>query len=125
MDDKYSKYYTKKSLWKKLKDFSKKAGQKVVFAVLLLYYAMADKSVPVKTKAMIAAALGYFILPLDAIPDFSPIIGFSDDFGVLMFAISQISECITPDVKDRAKKQMMEWFGKIEEKELSELEEQI
>jgi len=121
----FSKHYSEKSLWKKLKDFSRKAGQKVVYAVLLLYYLMADKTIPLKTKASIAAALGYFILPLDAIPDLSPVIGFSDDLGVLIFALSQVAGSITPEIKERAKKQMEEWFGTIDENELKELEERI
>ena len=123
--DKYTQYYSEKSLWEKLKNYSRKAGQKAVYAVLLLYYLMIDKSVPLKTKATIAAALGYFILPLDAIPDFSPLIGFSDDLGVLMFALSEVSENITPEIKERAKKQVAEWFDSINETELQELEEQI
>ena len=57
MKENYSEHYNEKSLWKKLKDFSKKAGQKVVYGVLLLYYVMADKSVPLKTKATIAQRL--------------------------------------------------------------------
>ncbi|NQU84685.1 MAG: DUF1232 domain-containing protein [Mariniphaga sp.] len=125
MEENYSKHYNEKSLWEKLKEFSKKAGQKVVYAVLLLYYLMTSKNISLATKASIAAALGYFILPLDAIPDFSPIIGFSDDLGVLMFALSQVSGNITPEIKEQAKKQLEDWFGTIDEKELEELEEQI
>ena len=124
MKNQYSKYYNEKSLWKKLKKFSKQAGQKVVYVVLLLYYVMIDKSVKLKTKATIAAALGYFILPLDAIPDLTPVIGFTDDLGVLLFALSQVSENITPEIKERAKSQLKDWFGSVDEKELIALEEQ-
>jgi uncharacterized membrane protein YkvA (DUF1232 family) len=125
MENQYSKHYTEKSLWKKLKAFSKKAGQKVVYAVLLLYYVMIDKNVSLKTRATIIAALGYFILPLDAIPDLSPIIGFSDDLGVLLFALAQVSGNITPEIKIRAQKQLKEWFGSLENNQLKELEEQF
>ena len=77
MQKKYSKYYSEKSLWEKIKKFSKVAGVQVVYAVLLLYYAMSSKNVDVKTKLFIAASLGYFILPTDAIFDLTPIIGYS------------------------------------------------
>jgi uncharacterized membrane protein YkvA (DUF1232 family) len=125
MKNRFAKYYNKKSLWEKLKNFSKQAGQKVVYIVLLLYFVMVDKGVSLKTKATVAAALGYFILPLDAIPDLTPLIGFSDDLGVLLFALSQVSGNITPEIKDKAQKQMLEWFAPVQESELMEIENQI
>ncbi|QGY44414.1 DUF1232 domain-containing protein [Maribellus comscasis] len=125
MENEYSKYYSEKSLWEKIKKFSKSAGSKVVYGVLLLFYVMKDKSVGVKTKLTIAAALGYFILPTDGIFDLTPIIGYSDDLGVLIFALSQISANITPEVKQNARNKLAEWFGEIDENELLELENKI
>lgn len=125
MEGNYSKYFSEKSLWEKLKKFSKAAGVKVVYAVLLLFYTMKDKSVSVKSKLTIAAALGYFILPTDAIFDLTPIIGFSDDLGVLIFALTQITSNITHEVKEKARQKLDDWFGKVDEKELQELENKI
>ncbi len=121
----YSKYFSEKSLWEKIKKYSKTAGVKVVYAVLLLFYAMQDKSVSVKSKLSIAAALGYFIFPADAIFDLTPIIGFSDDLGVLLFALTQIASNITPEIKAKAKVKLNDWFGEIDEKELQELEDKL
>ncbi len=81
----YSNHYSEQNLWDKIKQFSKTAGEKVVYAVLLLFYLVTDKGVSLKSKATIIGALGYFIFPLDAIPDIMPAIGFTDDLGVLMF----------------------------------------
>jgi len=125
MNDEYSKYYSENSLWEKIKKFSKAAGAKVIYAVLLLYYAMKDTNVSLKTKLFIAATLGYFILPTDAIFDLTPIIGYSDDLGVLLFALKQISSAITPAVKENARKKIDEWFTEIDDKEIAELEEKI
>ena len=125
MKNEFSKYYSEKSLWEKIKKFSKAAGTKVIYAVLLLYYAMKDDSVSLKTKLFIAASLGYFILPTDAIFDLTPIIGYSDDLGVLLFALKQISSAITPAVKENARKKIEEWFTEIEEMVMAELEEKI
>ena len=125
MDNQYSKYYSEKSLWEKIKKFSKAAGTKVIYAVLLLYYAMIDSKVSLKAKIFIAAALGYFILPTDAIFDLTPIIGYSDDLGVLLFALKQISSAITTEVKENARNKIAEWFNEIDEKELIALEEKI
>jgi uncharacterized membrane protein YkvA (DUF1232 family) len=125
INSEFSKYYSEKSLWEKIKKFSKATGTKVIYAVLLLYYAMKDNSVSLKTKLFIAASLGYFILPTDAIFDLTPIIGYSDDLGVLLFALKQISSAITPAVKENARKKIEEWFTDIDEKEMTELEEKI
>ncbi len=125
MENEYSKYYSEKSLWEKIKKFSKSAGVKVIYGVLLLFYVMKDKSVGVKTKITIAAALGYFILPTDGIFDLTPLIGYTDDLGVLIFALSQISANITPEVKEKARQKLNEWFGEIDENELLDLEKKI
>ncbi len=121
----YSKYYSEESLWEKIRRYSKKAGAKVVYVVLLLYYIMVNKDVSLKTKALIAAALGYFIFPMDAIPDLSPLIGFSDDLGVLLFALSQVSGNITPEIKSQARKKLNEWFGPDIGGELKDIEVKI
>ncbi|MDO8952152.1 MAG: DUF1232 domain-containing protein [Draconibacterium sp.] len=125
INNEFSKYYSEKSLWEKIKKFSKAAGTKVIYAVLLLYYAMKDDNVSLKTKLFIAASLGYFILPTDAIFDLTPIIGYSDDLGVLLFALKQISSAITPAVKENARRKIEEWFAEIDEREMAELEEKI
>ena len=86
----YSKFYSEDSLWKKLKGFAGKAGIKVVYLALLLYYMLVDEAVDLKSKMTIGAALGYFIFPLDILPDLLPVIGFTDDLSVLLFAISVV-----------------------------------
>ncbi len=125
MENLYSKIYSEESLWKKIRQFSKSAGVTVVYAVLLLFYIMKDKDVGVKSKLTIAAALGYFILPTDAIFDFTPLIGYSDDLGVLLFALGQISANITPEIKEKARQKLGDWFGEINEDELRQLENKI
>lgn len=124
-NNQYSKYFSEESLWKKIKKFSKTAGTTVVYAVLLLFYVMKSKDVTVKTKVSIAAALGYFILPTDAIFDLAPLVGYTDDLGVLIFALSQVSSNITPEIKEQARNKLSEWFGDINEEELQDLESKI
>ncbi|WP_347838928.1 DUF1232 domain-containing protein [uncultured Draconibacterium sp.] len=124
MDKKYSQHFSEKSLWDKLKQFGKTAGVKVVYAVLLLLYTFQDKGVSTKTKLSIAAALGYFILPTDAIIDLTPIIGYSDDLGVLLFTLSAVATSITPEIKEKARKKAHEWFGAIDPRELNDIDNQ-
>ena len=68
-----------------------------------MYFALLDARTPIWVKATVAAALAYFILPFDAIPDLLPIVGFSDDAGVLAAALSAVSAHITDDHRARAR----------------------
>lgn len=55
--ERFGKYYTEESFWKKLKKFAVKAGNKVVYPALLLYYVLVSRDVPVKDKGLIIGAL--------------------------------------------------------------------
>ena len=112
-------------MWSKISGFAKSAGQQVVYAVLLLFYMMKDPGTELKKKVIIGAALGYFILPADAIPDLTPLLGFTDDLGVLIYALSQISSTITDDIRQKAKQKLHEWFQKVDDKQLMLLESRI
>ncbi len=107
----YRKHYSESGLWKKLSGVARKAGSKVVYAALLLYYVLMDKNTPDKYKATIIGALGYFILPLDIIPDAIPLLGFSDDLTALIAGVKAVCDCITPDLKRQAIGKMCQWFG--------------
>lgn len=102
----YSKYFEKGSLFKKIIDFSGKAGTSILFYALLLYFLIIDKKIPLRTRLIFMAALGYFILPTDMISDFLPIIGFTDDLAFLTYALTQGTDHITPEVKSKAKKKL-------------------
>ncbi len=125
MENLYARKYNERSLLAKIRKFARKAGQQVIYAVLLLFYVMKDPGVAMKTKLTIAAALGYFIVPADAIFDLVPILGFTDDLGVLIYALVRVSSTITPAIKARAREKLQEWFTTPDEKELLALEEKI
>lgn len=63
---KYADLYNPNELFDKIKKVARKAGVNIIYVVLLLYYSTLDKELPVKDRLMVIAALGYFILPLDA-----------------------------------------------------------
>lgn len=111
---KYQKHYSEKRLDRKLVRWSRKAGKKVVYLALLLYYSLTDKHTPIGYKTIIIGALGYFILPLDMLPDFIVGLGFTDDFAALLAAYQAIQASITPDVEEKAKKRMRELFHDYE-----------
>lgn len=111
---KYSKNYTETSFWEKVRKFAAKAGGKVIYNALILYYALQSPKTPAWAKTVILGALGYFIAPIDLIPDITPGIGFVDDAGVIAAAIATIAVCITTEMKNQAKKQLKDWFGDTE-----------
>ena len=120
----YSKFYSEDSFWKKLKGFAGKAGIKVVYLALLLYYMLVDEAVDLKSKLTIAAALGYFIFPLDIIPDLLPIIGFTDDLSVLMFAMSVVKGKINETHRLKARNTMELWFRGVNDAQLFAIEKE-
>ena len=105
------KEYSEGSLWDKIAKYSKAAGCSVVYAALLLFYAAQDEKIPRKTKMIIYGALGYFISPLDLIPDITPFVGYADDMAGLLLALGVVSMYITDDVKKQAKSKLSDWFG--------------
>ena len=82
-----------------------------MWRTLWLYYAAQDPKTPVWARGVIYAAFGYFICPIDAIPDAVPVVGYSDDFGVLVLAVATVAMYITPKVKEKARAKMKDWFG--------------
>lgn len=107
----YAKDFSDKGFWDKLVGFAKAAGKEVVEKALQLYYALQEANTPTWAKAVIIGALGYFISPLDAIPDAVPVVGFADDLGVLAMAVSAVAMYITEGVKAKAAAKLAEWFG--------------
>ncbi|MBD3109675.1 DUF1232 domain-containing protein [Bacillus sp. AGMB 02131] len=109
--EKTKKYYSDDKFWTKLKKLGKKAGVNVVYTVLLLYFTLQKPNIPAKAKATIIGALGYFILPIDLIPDLAAGLGYTDDLGVLGLALLQIAFYIDDEVKAKAKSKLSDWFG--------------
>lgn len=116
--EKYSGNYSEEGLWNKLAKFAKKAGIKVVNVTLLLYYVLTCDEVEQKDKLLIMGALGYLILPLDLIPDSIPGLGFTDDLAALLYAYNSVKAHVTPDMEEKAKKQLQEWFGEFDDQDI-------
>jgi len=97
--------------WDKLRRFATRAGRIVVERALRLYYAAQDPRTPPWAKRAIYAALAYFVVPLDLIPDFIPGVGFTDDAATLLFTLFVVSAYVHTDVKIHARQKMVDWFG--------------
>jgi uncharacterized membrane protein YkvA (DUF1232 family) len=103
--------YEEPKFWGKLKRYAKSAGYIIIEKVLTLYYTLQDGDTPKKEKTVILGALGYFILPLDLIPDFVPVTGFSDDLTAIAAAIYVVSQHIKPSHKELAGQKLQKIFG--------------
>ena len=130
MDDKtpkdvtrYQKHYSEKGLLEKIGATFKKAGLKVIYYVLLLYYVLNDENTPMQHKMIIIGAVGYFILPVDLIPDFIPVAGFTDDAAALLACLKTVSENVTPEIKAKAINKLCDWFCKIECEKVQEYDD--
>lgn len=110
--DKYTKYFSEGNLFEKIIAFSGKAGTNMLFYVLVLYFLMINKDIPMRTRMVFMAALGYFILPTDLISDFLPGLGFTDDLTFITYAITQGTDHITPEIKAKAKLKLQSLFKK-------------
>lgn len=67
------------------------------------YYCAFDRATPLKVKGILLGALAYFVLPIDAIPDFILGLGFTDDMAVLVTAITMIRSHLKPEHYEKAR----------------------
>ena len=124
-DEKYKDEYSDDKFIEKIKRVFLKAGKSVVYAALLLFYSLKDPNVPMKAKATIIGALGYFIAPIDIIADCIPVVGFGDDFAAIMAAIGVIAIYITPETREKAKEKTREIFGHVSDDDFIIVDEKI
>ena len=107
----YEKNYSEASFREKIRKYGKIAGSKVVYQALLLYYAATKPSTPLQVKLFIFGALGYFILPIDVIPDFIVGLGYTDDVAVILGVIKACHMYIDEECKTKASLKIKEIFG--------------
>lgn len=124
-NDKYSKDYSKTSFLEKIKKNFSKAGVSVVYGALLLFYSLSDPGVPPKAKATIIAALGYFISPIDLLPDAIPVMGYGDDLAAIVTALGIISIYLTEETKKKTKNKTRELFGNVKESDFDIVDSKI
>ena len=108
--DSYQKNYSDNQFWAKLQKVARKAGVKVIYIALLLYYVLRNPATPSADRTKILGALGYFILPIDLLPDFIPMAGYTDDLAALTWALYSVAKNITPEVRIMAREKLGQWI---------------
>ncbi|WP_311550103.1 YkvA family protein [Prevotella aurantiaca] len=114
--NKYKEKFTKNDFIEKIQRIAKRAGAKLVYAALILYYSIDSDKVSFKEKAIIIGALGYLITPLDFMPDAIPLAGLSDDLGVLIYVLRKVWDYVDDEAKQKAEDKLSQWFDKDEMK---------
>lgn len=117
----YSNKFTSGDFVEKISRIAKRAGAKMIYAALVLYYTLQSDKISVKDKAIIIGALGYLISPLDVIPDAIPIAGLGDDLAVLVYVLNKVWGNVSEDVKEKAKAKLSKWFDEDEIAEINTL----
>lgn len=109
--DDYAERYGERLFRGKLRRFAQAAGRELVERALVLYYCLRDPDTPAWAKRVVAGALGYFVVPLDAIPDLTPVVGFSDDLGAIAAALATVALYVKKEHRARARSALARWFG--------------
>ncbi len=106
----YKDKFSNKGFIDKIQRIAKRAGAKLVYAALILFYTLESDKVSMKDKAIIIGALGYLISPLDVVPDAIPIAGLGDDLAVLIYVLHKVWNEVSDEVKAKAKAKLSQWF---------------
>lgn len=91
--------------WRKLR----RALGRIPFAedAVAAFYCAMDSATPLHARAIMLAALAYFVLPIDLVPDALTVIGFTDDATVLATAIAVAGAHIRPEHRAKAKRALL------------------
>ena len=106
----YAKFYSPAKFTNKLKTLPAAASIKLMKTAVKLYVLLQEPMVPALTKVVIVGALGYFICPIDIVPDFIPIAGFGDDLTVLTAVLYKVDAFDDPYIDERVDEIMADWI---------------
>lgn len=110
--DKVDEVRVERRFWPKLR----RSVARIPFAdqLLSVYFAARDPDTPTRAKGMMLAALAYFVLPADAVPDVLVGIGFTDDAAVIAAVIAILSAHIRSRHREAAR-QALAQMARIED----------
>ena len=84
----------RRDFWGKLKRVA--GNVPFVDDLVAAYFCALDPATPMRVRGMLLAALAYFIMPIDVIPDIVVGLGFADDMALLTAVVGLVSANITP-----------------------------
>ncbi len=107
----YERAWTEDGFWRKLGRVARVVGREALEHALVLYYTLRSPHTPVWARTVIIGALGYFISVVDVIPDLTPVLGYTDDVGVMLAALAAVARSVTPEIRARAARQAAALLG--------------
>ena len=102
----YERHYSDQSFWQKIHSLSGTGGCDLLRKVFTLYALIKAPTTSIGLKVILIGALGYFIAPLDVVPDLIPLLGYSDDLSLIGLVLSNLSSSITPAIEQ----EVNEWL---------------
>ncbi|MAS10260.1 DUF1232 domain-containing protein [Endozoicomonas sp. G2_2] len=106
----YATQYSDTRFWTKVSRVARRAGYELLEKALWLHYAAQRPETPRWARVTAYGALGYFILPMDAVPDWLFGFGLTDDLGALTLSVVALSQYINDDVRRRTAHKLDQWF---------------
>ena len=108
---KYEQHYNDSSFLDKVTKYGKLIGINALYKAVQLWFVLQKPDVPASTKAVIMGALGYLIAPLDFLPDLMPVLGYTDDFVAITFALIKVQGYVDEEVERKSKNLLAKIFG--------------
>jgi uncharacterized membrane protein YkvA (DUF1232 family) len=102
----YAKHYDEASFWAKAKNLPRAAIGQVMEKALIARELLLDGGTPLWAKAALVGVLGYFVMPLDMVPDVVPVFGFADDLTMLTLVLANLDVLATDEVVARARERL-------------------
>lgn len=111
IDESYGKHFDEQGFWALIRRIAGPKLRLLIEAALQLWELLKSPDTPLWVKVAVIAALGYFVLTLDIVPDFIPGAGWADDLAVLVTTVGLVTNFITDEIKARAAKTTRELVG--------------
>ena len=106
--------FREQSFWKKVRAYAAVIGCPLLCTAFKLFYALKNPKTPTWARGVIYGALGYFISIIDAVPDITPIAGYSDDALVLAAALATLAVYVDDKAKQAAREQVRKLIPECE-----------
>ena len=123
--DAYRRFIRPATFLKKFGRLARMAGTRTAYMALLLYYAYERKETPKWAKRVVLGSLGYLLMPFDALPDLTPILGYTDDVAILAAGLTTVAAYINEEVRSNARRKLATWLPTANETELQEVDDKL
>lgn len=115
----------KKDLFNSIHKGVRKSGIQLAYMALLMYHTLSRKETPYWAKSIISGALVYLVCPADAVPDVTPILGYTDDLGVLSFGLVSVAAYVNKEVKENSRQKLSYFFKNYSEEDLEYIDKKL